>query len=108
MPWDRLVDSVGHLCGREPRCGEHLVQCLVTVMHMPERHLFRLIKCDMLFNMLVSKELCVYKIYKWYPGVKNSGDSRKTVKPIQSRECLRHVGRNLWVWTICKMRCAIG
>ena len=32
----------------------------VTVTHMPECHLFRLITSDTPFNMLVFKALCVY------------------------------------------------
>jgi len=54
MAWERPVDSVWHLCGREPRCGEWAASSAVvkvTVMRRPERRLFRLITSDMLCSI---------------------------------------------------------
>ena len=66
MAWDRADRWTvsGHLCGRELSCGEWEASSAVlkvTVMRMPERRLFRLIKSDTPLNTLVSKALSLYR-----------------------------------------------
>ena len=66
MAWDRADRWTvsGHLCGRELSCGERGASSAVlkvTVMCMPERRLFRLIKSDTPLNTLVSKALSLYR-----------------------------------------------